>query len=136
MRAPQRALTSTSSSAPRLQLTPAESALFDFLLYVQHLHAPHTTLRVAGGWVRDKLRGTGGGDVDVALDNLSGRAFAAHIVEFQRARRLPLSSVGVVKANSDKVGEVCMCVCVLQQLMCDCGHPPSSPSTWRSRQWR
>ncbi|TYZ66521.1 hypothetical protein PybrP1_010185 [[Pythium] brassicae (nom. inval.)] len=99
---PQRALASTGSSAPRLQLTHAESDLFDFLLYVQHLHAPRTTLRVAGGWVRDKLRGASGGDVDVALDNLSGRDFAAHIVAFQRARRLPLSSIGVVKANSDK----------------------------------
>ncbi len=33
-------------------------------------------LRCAGGWVRDKLLGLESADIDVALDNLSGKDFA------------------------------------------------------------
>ncbi|KAL4159276.1 hypothetical protein PRNP1_005040 [Phytophthora ramorum] len=85
-----------------IPLTPAEDSLFSFLEYIQHLYAPKTQLRVAGGWVRDKLRGAESEDIDVALDNLMGAKFARYITKFQRERKLPPSSVGVVKANSDK----------------------------------
>jgi hypothetical protein len=93
----------TTTRRPTIALTAAESSLFDFLLYVQHQHAPTTQLRVAGGWVRDKLRGAESEDIDIVLDNLYGKEFANHIIRFQRRRKLPTSSVGVVKANSDKV---------------------------------
>ncbi|KAG7382022.1 CCA tRNA nucleotidyltransferase, mitochondrial [Phytophthora pseudosyringae] len=83
-------------------LTPAEDSLFSFLEYIQRLYAPETQLRVAGGWVRDKLRGAESEDIDIALDNLKGAKFARLITKFQRVRKLPPSSVGVVKANSDK----------------------------------
>lgn len=96
-------------SLAQITLTPAESNLFDFLVYIQHVHAPTTRLRVAGGWVRDKLRGAESGDIDIVLDNINGKTFASHILKFQKQRKLPQSSVGVVKANSDKVS-VCMCM--------------------------
>ena len=35
-----------------------------------------TTMRVAGGWVRDKLLGTESDDIDIALDDMSGPEFA------------------------------------------------------------
>ncbi|KAG6599654.1 TRNA nucleotidyltransferase [Phytophthora cinnamomi] len=85
-----------------IQLTPAEDSLFSFLEYIQTLYTPSTQLRVAGGWVRDKLRGAESEDIDIALDNLMGAKFAWYITKFQRDRKLPQSSVGVVKANSDK----------------------------------
>ncbi|ETI38991.1 hypothetical protein F443_15366 [Phytophthora nicotianae P1569] len=85
-----------------ISLTPAEDSLFSFLEYIQRLYAPETQLRVAGGWVRDKLRGAESEDIDIALDNLMGAKFAWYITKFQRDRKLPPSSVGVVKANSDK----------------------------------
>ncbi|EEY68684.1 tRNA nucleotidyltransferase, putative [Phytophthora infestans T30-4] len=85
-----------------ISLTPAEDSLFSFLEYIQQLYAPKTQLRVAGGWVRDKLRGAESEDIDIALDNLMGAKFARYITKFQRDRKLPPSSVGVVKANSDK----------------------------------
>ncbi|RAW22665.1 hypothetical protein PC110_g20895 [Phytophthora cactorum] len=85
-----------------ISLTRAEDSLFSFLEYIQRLYAPETQLRVAGGWVRDKLRGAESEDIDIALDNLMGAKFARHITKFQRDRKLPPSSVGVVKANSDK----------------------------------
>ncbi|CAH0513252.1 unnamed protein product [Peronospora belbahrii] len=86
----------------RLTLTPAEDSLFCFLEYIQRLYTPETKLRVAGGWVRDKLRGAASEDIDIALDNIMGMKFANMILKFQRDRKLPPSSVGIVKANSNK----------------------------------
>ena len=34
------------------------------------------TLRVAGGWVRDKLMGRQSDDIDIAIDTMLGREFA------------------------------------------------------------
>ena len=34
------------------------------------------TLRVVGGWVRDKLLGKQSSDIDVALDTMAGKDFA------------------------------------------------------------
>lgn len=92
----------TNSSTLSIQLTPAEDSLFSFLEYIQQLYAPTTQLRVAGGWVRDKLRGHKSEDIDIALSNLKGATFAQYITKFQRDRKLPRSSVGLVKANSSK----------------------------------
>jgi len=38
-----------------------------------------TTLRVAGGWVRDKLLGKESHDIDIALDDMMGKEFAEMI---------------------------------------------------------
>lgn len=97
------AATSSPDAAPRIALTAAEESLFDFLVYIQYLFAPQTQLRVAGGWVRDKLRGAPSEDIDIVLDNSTGKQFANYITTFQRQRKLPMSSVGLVKANSEKV---------------------------------
>ena len=59
-----------------VQLTAKESALFDLLLDVARHHERSTVnsngkctvLRVAGGWVRDKLLGRESDDIDIALD--------------------------------------------------------------------
>ncbi|GLD97773.1 hypothetical protein PINS_up006470 [Pythium insidiosum] len=108
--------------SPSISLTPSESQLFDFLLYIQHLYAPSTQLRVAGGWVRDKLRGAESEDIDIVLDNLYGRQFAQLITRFQRERRLPLSSVGVVKANADKSKHLEVAQVRVEGLMVDLVH--------------
>jgi tRNA nucleotidyltransferase (CCA-adding enzyme) len=65
-------------------------------------------LRVAGGWVRNKLLGLPGGDMDVALNNQTGAEFARHLQRFSRkeaVRKGQLASaadvhgVGVIRAN-------------------------------------
>ena len=38
-----------------------------------------TVLRVAGGWVRDKLMGKESDDIDIALDDMYGEEFAEMI---------------------------------------------------------
>jgi hypothetical protein len=47
-------------------------------------HQLGTTLRVAGGWVRNKLLGLPGGDIDIALDNMTGADFARSLLKYRR----------------------------------------------------
>ena len=59
-----------------VSLTKAEDWLFHTLLAtVKHFNLK-TTMRVAGGWVRDKMLGKESDDIDIALDNMMGKAFA------------------------------------------------------------
>ena len=45
-----------------------EQRLFNFLLAVNEKYNLQSTLRVAGGWVRDRMLGTESHDIDIALD--------------------------------------------------------------------
>lgn len=56
-------------------------------------------MRVAGGWVRDKLMGKESKDIDIALDDIYGEDYAKLI-----CKKLYNGEVkyGVVKANSEK----------------------------------
>lgn len=59
-------------SPESVKLTPKEESIFNFLLEVLKENNLKTTLRVAGGWVRDKLYGKESDDIDIALDDLYG----------------------------------------------------------------
>mgnify|MGYP002631828287 CR=1 FL=1 len=59
-----------------IKLTEKEKSIFDFLLQVLKENDKHTTLRVAGGWVRDKLMGKQSEDIDIALDDMYGEELA------------------------------------------------------------
>ena len=60
------------------------------------------TLRVAGGWVRDKLLGRDSNDIDIALDTLPGREFAERVNEYLASTGAPTSGVGVIQANPEQ----------------------------------
>ena len=60
------------------------------------------TLRVAGGWVRDKLLGRESKDIDIALDALQGREFAERVNEYLASTGAPTSGVGVIHANPEQ----------------------------------
>jgi tRNA nucleotidyltransferase (CCA-adding enzyme) len=49
------------------------------MLKVLETNGKTTTLRVAGGWVRDKLLGKESDDIDIALDDMFGEEFAEMI---------------------------------------------------------
>ena len=55
-----------------MNLTAGEQELFAFLKSA----SPHN-LRVAGGWVRDRLLGRASDDVDIAVEGCSGAELAA-----------------------------------------------------------
>ena len=81
----------------RITLTTQESALFCKLIEVVDTSQCNATMRVAGGWVRDKLLGLHSEDIDIALDNMMGETFANLIVAHMKSSK----SHGVVKANPE-----------------------------------
>ncbi|EGZ10164.1 hypothetical protein PHYSODRAFT_522402 [Phytophthora sojae] len=88
---------------PSVKLTAAEEKLFSFLLEVAAQPAANgAVLRVAGGWVRDKLLGRDSDDVDVVLDCMTGRAFADLVNAFETAQGRQAHAVGVIKANPEQ----------------------------------
>ena len=72
-----------------------------------------TVLRVAGGWVRDKLMGKESDDIDIALDDMFGEEFAQLIRDrlyemdvesgkIDPAKDKKKNAFGVIKSNSEK----------------------------------
>ena len=84
--------------------TDLEEQIFEFLLSVQaQWNVPVGDIRVAGGWVRDKLLGRDSDDIDISLDNMSGKALEAKLMEY--GERHPEAGIGksfTIRANSDK----------------------------------
>jgi len=87
---------------PTIHLTAIEVQLFDLIKQAVAQEAKGTVLRVAGGWVRDKLLGKESDDVDMALDNVSGAAFAESLNTFLQQQGLETRSIGVIQANPDQ----------------------------------
>jgi tRNA nucleotidyltransferase/poly(A) polymerase len=83
-------------------LTDLENKVFTFLLDVVHYYNLKTTLRVAGGWVRDKLLGTSSGDIDIALDNMTGKEFAEYVNKYLELRGEKTHTIGVIQTNPDQ----------------------------------
>jgi tRNA nucleotidyltransferase/poly(A) polymerase len=89
---------------PTIQLSEREARVFEILRRTGDKLG--TTVRVAGGWVRDKLLLKAPDDVDVALDNCSGTEFANAVQEMLRCEGCEqMGKVTVIKANPDQVGE-------------------------------
>ncbi|EGE81284.1 Poly(A) polymerase [Blastomyces dermatitidis ATCC 18188] len=95
----QRAMTkdsTTSSTVPRITLTPIEQTLrlclLDAVEFIQQRDKEDTqalptdveplVLRFAGGWVRDKLLGVDSHDIDVAINCITGERFGEGLKEY------------------------------------------------------
>jgi tRNA nucleotidyltransferase/poly(A) polymerase len=62
-------------STPIITLTSTEEKIFNFLMEIHAENNLKTTIRVAGGWVRDKVLGRESDDIDLALDDMKGKDF-------------------------------------------------------------
>ncbi|KAL2015227.1 hypothetical protein VTK56DRAFT_6041 [Thermocarpiscus australiensis] len=62
-------------------LLPAEQLLRELLLESAQ-HFPGLDIWITGGWVRDRLLGIPSSDLDLALSNMTGRAFGQFLQEF------------------------------------------------------
>ncbi|KAG9290793.1 hypothetical protein G9A89_011756 [Geosiphon pyriformis] len=60
------------------------------------------TLRIAGGWVRDKLLGLECNDLDVALSLMMGFEFAKLVNKYLCENNYPVSSIGKIEKNPDR----------------------------------
>lgn len=66
-----------ASPSDTITLQPHEKVLFDNLLQMVKACKLRTTIRVAGGWVRDRLlKGVVKNDIDIALEGMTGVEFA------------------------------------------------------------
>lgn len=60
----------------KIELTPEEADVLTNL--TEKANELGVTIRVAGGWVRDKLLGLPSHDIDIAVEGMSGAEFAKH----------------------------------------------------------
>ena len=65
-----------------IKLTDTETQLFDTLMAVVKHNSLQTTVRVNGGWVRDKMLGLESDDIDLSLDDMYGEDFAKIVTEY------------------------------------------------------
>jgi hypothetical protein len=95
-------------ASPTIFVSRQEQELFDILLSVVRDLNLNTTIRIAGGWVRDHVLSAGNVnhiDVDIALENMTGVEFAGHWREWQSTH--PENANGsfglsVIPRNCDK----------------------------------
>ncbi len=89
----------------KLVLTPKEEQIMGVLKEVLRINKleEKVEVRVAGGWVRDRLLGLQSSDIDIAIDALSGKEFAQLVVAYLKEQGDPdAHHFGVVEKNSDK----------------------------------
>lgn len=95
-----------------LSLDDQENQLFDTLVGTanafesgllkvlpNNIKPQHVEIRVAGGWVRDKILGLYSHDVDIAVDCLSGKDFATLVQAFLKQHQEQVGKMGVISAN-------------------------------------
>ncbi|XP_078157626.1 polynucleotide adenylyltransferase family protein [Carex rostrata] len=85
-----------------IELSEKEDKIFTRLLDVVHHFGLETQLRVAGGWVRDKLLGKECYDIDIALDNMLGRDFCEKVNEYLKSVGEQQQGIGVIQCNPDQ----------------------------------
>ena len=98
----QRRVVVTMVSDATVVCTAEERRIFDTLLDVVKTYDLPVTLRVAGGWVRDKLLGKHSSDIDIALDTCMGQEFALKVNEYLSSRGEETRGVGVIQSNPDQ----------------------------------
>lgn len=88
--------------ASSITLSKEEEELFETLALAAQHAGKGTVLRAAGGWVRDKLLGKGSLDIDIALDNMFGKDFAAVLAEYMAANGKQLRNAVVIQSNPEQ----------------------------------
>lgn len=83
-----------SPLSDKIALTASELDLFRLISDVRQRYSPSTTVRIAGGWVRDKLlqrrrpdRQCVLDDIDFVLSDCSGRDFARYVDEYVKEQQ-------------------------------------------------
>ncbi|KAL3643204.1 hypothetical protein CASFOL_014019 [Castilleja foliolosa] len=85
-----------------IDLTDKEKLIFNRLLEVLRHFNLQTQLRVAGGWVRDKLLGKECYDIDIALNDMLGKEFCDKVNEYLSSTGEVTQGVGVIQSNPDQ----------------------------------
>ncbi|KAE8666400.1 Polynucleotide adenylyltransferase family protein isoform 4 [Hibiscus syriacus] len=86
----------------KIELTETEKKIFDRLLNTLLHFNLQTQLRVAGGWVRDKLLGKECYDIDIALDNMLGSEFVNKVQEYLSSTGEVAQGLAVIPSNPEQ----------------------------------
>ncbi len=89
----------------RIDVTEAEQKLFTTFLHASASMWPDDmpTIRVAGGWVRDRLiKAAGKQDVDIVLDKMSGREFAQCLHKWSVSQGFKPWNYAIFQENPEK----------------------------------
>ena len=106
-------------------ISKEEASLFDILTNAALLSSKTVIVRVAGGWLRDKLLGQSSLDIDVCLDTCTGEEFALLVktyldqVEGKDGEHHHCSRVSVIKANPDKSKHLETATMTIDSIECD-----------------
>uniref|UniRef100_A0A7S3PD87 Poly A polymerase head domain-containing protein n=1 Tax=Aplanochytrium stocchinoi TaxID=215587 RepID=A0A7S3PD87_9STRA len=93
----------TEMKSPTVRVTELESQIFGVLLgTIKRFNLEKTVIRVAGGWVRDKLLGKNSHDIDIALNNCTGKEFAEYVNKYLKEKGVKTNKIGVICANPDQ----------------------------------
>lgn len=91
-----------SQARNKIYLTTKELSIFKKILDTCHHQKLNTEIRVAGGWVRDKLLRRESDDIDLAINNMSGENFARLVNEYLKTQGETHSSIAVIKSNPNQ----------------------------------
>lgn len=85
-----------------IKLTSCEKELFATFKKFLSYQKLDLTLRVAGGWVRDKYLGKESSDIDIALDKMMGKEFCSLLHNFLVLHKIPTGGFGVIPINPEQ----------------------------------
>ena len=80
----------------QLYLTAEEQQLFELLLKSVAFNGKISTLRAAGGWVRDRILQKDSKNIDIALDDLSGIEFANGVNAYLQSLGMETRTITVI----------------------------------------
>ncbi|KAI6691226.1 hypothetical protein NL676_028054, partial [Syzygium grande] len=86
----------------KIDLTEKEKMIFDRLLATIRHFDLSTELRVAGGWVRDKLLGKECYDIDIAIDDMLGSTFVDKVTRYLASTGEEAQGLAVIPSNPDQ----------------------------------
>ncbi|GFE55904.1 tRNA nucleotidyltransferase [Babesia ovis] len=89
-------------SSVTIRVTEQEKNLFDLLKECVVFSGLNIDLRVAGGWVRDKLLNLSSKDIDIALEGITGVEFCDYLNAFTEKNFGFHKTVGVVKRRPEQ----------------------------------
>lgn len=97
-------ISTSSSISSSISLKEKEKELFNILTtFIKENNLRNIVLRVAGGWVRDKLLGLKGkNDIDIALNNISGSKFVEMFLEWYCKKENKTLNYYIVELNPEK----------------------------------
>tara|TARA_Y100000310_G_C20695595_1_gene825457 strand:+ start:823 stop:3498 length:2676 start_codon:yes stop_codon:yes gene_type:complete len=75
-------LTKTGQVSNEINKTQLEDSIFDVIVATKKAFNVPVDLRIAGGWVRDKLLGTESDDIDIAISHMPGYDFAKLVEQY------------------------------------------------------